>query len=336
MPMINPFSGNAFNTMALTSAINILPNQFGLTEQLGLLPPRPTRQTIVAFEEYQGVLQMLPSVPRGAPSTVGKRGSRKVRTFMVPHIPHDDVVKPEEVQNLRAFGTEDELAAMSDIMALHLQNMRNKHAITLEYLRMGALKGIIMDASGDVLYNLYDQFSITPKTINFNFSNPAFDVKGACLSVRRWTELHLYGEVMNGVTALVSPEFYDAFTSHPQVEKAWMFYQNGQLLSQDTRKGFSFGGVNFQEYIGQAADDNGNMIRFIAEGEGHTLPTGTAQTFCTYFAPADMNEAVNALGLPMYAKAVPAKFDRGTDLHTQSNPLPMCHRPQLLIQLTMD
>ncbi|WP_458695370.1 major capsid protein [Wolbachia endosymbiont of Phyllotreta cruciferae] len=33
--------------------------------------------------------------------------------------------------------------------------MRNKHAITLEHLRMGALKGIILDADGSELLNLY-------------------------------------------------------------------------------------------------------------------------------------------------------------------------------------
>ncbi|MGH8572392.1 MAG: major capsid protein, partial [Gammaproteobacteria bacterium] len=27
------------------------------------------------------------------------------------------------------------------------------------------------------------------------------------------------------------------------------------------------------------------------------------------------------------------KFERGTDLHTQSNPLPMCHRPAVLVKL---
>lgn len=29
----------------------------------------------------------------------------------------------------------------------------------------------------------------------------------------------------------------------------------------------------------------------------------------------------------------PREFGRGTDLHTQSNPLPMCHRPGLLVKL---
>ena len=47
----------------------------------------------------------------------------------------------------------------------------------------------------------------------------------------------------------------------------------------------------------------------------------------------DVNETVNTLGQPLYAKQEPREFGRGTDLHTQSNPLPMCHRPGLLVKL---
>jgi hypothetical protein len=65
------------------------------------------------------------------------------------------------------------------------------------------------------------------------------------------------------------------------------------------------------------------------------FPLGTVDTFGTYFAPADFNETVNTLGQPLYAKQEPRKFERGTDLHTQSNPLPMCHRPGVLVKLPM-
>ena len=40
-------------------------------------------------------------------------------------------------------------------------------AITLEHLRMGALKGVILDADGSTLYDLYQEFEITPKVVNF-------------------------------------------------------------------------------------------------------------------------------------------------------------------------
>ena len=52
-------------------------------------------------------------------------------------------------------------------------------------------------------------------------------------------------------------------------------------------------------------------------------------------APADFNETANTLGQPLYAKHEPRKFERVTDLHNQSNPFPMCHRPGVLVKLTM-
>jgi len=99
------------------------------------------------------------------------------------------------------------------------------------------------------------------------------------------------------------------------------------------RGGFPFGGITFEEYRGQATDAAGTVRRFIAANEGHAFPLGTSDTFATYVAPADFNETANTLGRPLYAKQEPRKFDRGTDLHTQSNPLPMTHRPGVLVKV---
>ncbi|CAK0769506.1 hypothetical protein CCP4SC76_5190001 [Gammaproteobacteria bacterium] len=166
--MQNPFDNPAFSMASLTAAINIIPNRYGRLEALNLFPTKPVRTRQVLVEEYRGVLNLLPTMPPGAPGTVGTRGKRKVRSFVIPHIPHDDVVLPEEVQGLRGFGSETELESLSDVMARHLETMRNKHAITLEHLRMGALKGVILDADGSVLYNLFNEFEITPKVITFS------------------------------------------------------------------------------------------------------------------------------------------------------------------------
>ena len=38
------------------------------------------------------------------------------------------------------------------------------------------------------------------------------------------------------------------------------------------------------------------------------------------------------MGLPLYAKQEPRQFGRGTDVHTQSNPLPICLRPEVLVK----
>ena len=332
--MQNPFTNPAFSMAALTAAINILPNRYGRIEDLGLMPAKPVRQRQVIVEEMNGVLNLLPTLPPGAPGTVGVRGKRTLRSFVIPHIPHDDVVLPEEVQGIRAFGSETETEAVAGVSARHLETMRNKHAITLEHLRMGALKGVILDADGSVLYDLFDEFDITPQTIAFDLGNAGTNVKAKCLSVLAAIEDNLKGEFMTGIRVLCSPEFYDALTDHPKVKEAFTYWQQGAVLINDMRSGFTYGGITCEEYRGQATDAPGTARRFIAAGEAHAFPLGTVDTFGTYFAPADFNETANTLGQMLYAKQEPRKFDRGTDLHTQSNPLPMCHRPGVLVKLT--
>jgi hypothetical protein len=144
---------------------------------------------------------------------------------------------------------------------------------------------------------------------------------------------------MTGVRVLCSPSFFAKLTGHAKVEKAYENYAQGAMLRDDVRNGFAFGGIVFEEYLGKASYLDGagtaQTRDFIAEGEAHAFPLGTVDTFSTYFAPADFNETVNTLGQPLYAKQEPRKFDRGTDLHTQSNPLPMCHRPGVLVKLIM-
>jgi hypothetical protein len=132
----------------LTKAINILPNIYGRCETLNLFPAKSVRQRSIAIEEKNGVLNLLPTQIPGAPGTVGTRGKRKTRTFSIPHILHADVVLPEEVQGIRAFGSENALQSIASVLTDHLQTLRNKHAITLEHLRMGALKCVILDADG--------------------------------------------------------------------------------------------------------------------------------------------------------------------------------------------
>ena len=333
--MQNPFDNPGFSMASLTAAINLLPNRYGRLEQLGLFPVKPVRTRQIIIEERNGTLNLLPTQPVGGPATLNVRDKRKLRSFVVPHVPLDDVILPEEVQGVRAFGMETETETIAGVLAQHLQSMRNKHAITLEHLRMGALKGIILDADGSELHNLYDDFGISARTVNFALATEATNVRNKCVEVIAHIEDNLRGEFMTGVRCLCSPEFFEKLVAHPKVEKAYENYAQGAMLRDDVRTGFAFGGIIFEEYRGQASNIAGANLRFIAAGEAHAFPLGTIDTFGTYFAPADFNETVNTLGQAIYAKQEPRKFERGTDLHTQSNPLPMCHRPGVLVKLTL-
>ena len=278
-------------------------------------------------------MTLLPTKPVGAPGTTGKAGKRKVRSFVVPHIPHEDIVLASDVDGVREFGSQDQMKTVITEVNNKLQAMRNKHDITLEHLRMGALKGIILDADGSTLYNLYTEFEITQKSVDFVLGTAGTEIREKCAEVVRHIEDNLLGEVMTSVRCLVSKEFFDKLVKHATVKDAYKYFNQTQNLSGDFRKGFTFGGITFEEYRGSASDGT-TTRRFIADGEGHAFPEGTTETFETVCAPADFNETVNTIGLPYYGKLEQRKFGRGYDLHTQSNPLPICYRPGVLVKLT--
>lgn len=338
--ILNPFEQDAFNMASLCAAINILPNMYGRVGQLGLFNTTgggiTTRTAVV--EEQNGILNLLKTLPVGAPGTQNKIGKRKVRSFTVPHIPLDDVILPGEFQGVRAFGQANAMETLVTVMKNHLQTAFNKFAITLEHLRMGALKGIILDADASMLYNLYTEFEISPKTVSFALAttSPLTDVNAKCMEITRHIEDNLHGEVMTKVRCLVSAEFFDALIAHPNVLK---FYLNwvaaAQIAQVDPRKGFNFGGITFEEYRGVATDENGAARRFIASGEGHAFPEGTVNTFQDVYAPGNFIEAVNTPGIALYAKQAMEKMGRWVDLHIESNPLPLCKRPGVLVKVTL-
>jgi hypothetical protein len=334
--MQNIFDNPAFSIASLSAAINILPNNYDRLGGMGLFVDRPQTNRTIIIEEQNGVLNLLPTLPVGSPGTIGTYAKRKLRSFVIPHIPHDSVVLPEEVQGIRAFGTEDTLQTLASVITDHLQVMRNKHSITLEHLRFGALKGLILDADGSTIYNLFTEFGVAQNTATFSFSNAAFDVKKQCLDIVRYMEDHLLGEMMSGIHAFVSSQFFDALTSHATVKQAYDRWQDGAAFRDDMRAGFPYAGITFEEHRGRASTSTGTVRKFIDDNEGIAFPLNTTQCFATYYAPADFNETVNTIALPIYAKQAIRPFDRGIDIHTQSNPLPLCHRPALLVKLAMN
>jgi len=331
MPYINPF--DQFGVVEVSEAINVLPNKYGRIQELGIFAEKGVTTNKIAVEEKNGSLVLLPLNERGAPGTQGKVGKRKIRTFSVPKIEEDDHIEAEEANGLRAFGEQAPMMA-SVMLNDKLETMRQKHEITHEWLRAGALAGVVKDADGSTYVDLYSEFGITQKEVDFVLGTSTTKVANKCREVVRWVEQNLKGDSMTGVRALVSPEFYDKLITHSSVEAAYANYSAAaDRIGGDLRRGFTFGGITFEEYVGQADDKDGNVRKFIAAGDGRAYPAGTVQTFRNFIAPADFNETVNKLGQKYYAKVVPSKFDRGYDVHSQSNVLPLCLRPAVLVRI---
>ncbi len=323
-----------FEVAELTAAINLLPNKPGRIGQLGIFPDdRGVRTTTVRIKLKNGSLTILSAKERGEDGDRSDNSKQVVKHVGIPHFPHPGEILPDEYQNLQAFGSESELEQLSQVMNDKLAGLLDNHDVTIEWCRMGALKGIVTDGSGNVLENFYTLFGITQKIITFTFSDEAFDVRKTCLDLKRHIEKNLKGDVMDGVRSLVSSEFFDGLTGHPTVKEAFANWEAAQdRLGGDMRSGFKFGGIIWEEY-NASVDQGGETKRFIDANKGHAFPEGTRNTFDQVNAPADFVETANTIGLPVYAKQKERDFGRGIDLHSQSNRMPLCRQPAALVQV---
>ncbi len=206
MPALDIFTSNAFSMVSLTDAINKMPYVPGKIGRLGLFREQGVPTTSILIEEKEGSLTLVETTARGAPAVQNKHNKRKARSLTVPHVALEDTILADEVQNLRAFGSENTLAGVQQVVNDRLSEMATKLDATLEHLRIGAIKGQILDADGStVLYDLFSEFGVSQYAeIDFDLDNAtptAGAVKKKCHNVKRKIEDELGATPMSTFTA---------------------------------------------------------------------------------------------------------------------------------------
>lgn len=327
MPTPDYFNSDAFNLISLTSSINKLPFMPGLIGQMGLFSEKPISTEVAVVEELDGQLSLLPSKPRGTPGTVHAADKRKVRSMNVPHIPYDGRVEAASVQGVRRFGSEDQAESVVQVVNDQLTRMRQNHEMTHEFLRIGAIKGLVLDGDGaTTIYDLATLFGVSlPTAIDFVLGTDTTDITAKCTEVRHNIEDGLGNMPYTGIEALCSRSFMKKFVSHPDVKYAFQYVKPEFLTGQPAKEGFEFAGIRWREYRGSIGG-----TAFIPADDVRFFPTGVPDLFQEIIAPADFMETVNTLGVRVYAKQEAEDFNRGVALHTQSNVLPICTRPAVL------
>jgi hypothetical protein len=324
------FAGDAFSVISLTDAINRAPYVPGRIGKMGLFTEKGITTTTAWIEEKDGHLSLIQTSPRGGPEPTIGPAKRTGRNLTIPHLSLDGRIGADQVQNIRAFGAETDLESVQQVVNDLLADMRRDHEVTLEHLRAGAVQGIILDADGSTLYNLFTEFGVVQQTQAFAFTVATTDIRAVAVAVARKVEDALQSESYTSLHALCGATFFDALISHATVREAYK-YQEGAQLRDDLRNGFRFGGIDWEEYRCKVGTTS-----FVAATEAFVFPIGSG-IFKTYFAPADFIETVNTRGLPLYAKQGPdpSGFNRFVAVTTQANPLPICSAPRAVVKCTM-
>lgn len=340
MAHIDIFKGNAFSAMALGEAIRLIPNQWGLIGAMGLFSAKSIRGTVFSVEMKNGVLQLVQSSERGTPLPGQARSKRKMVDFRTERFGLKSRITADDIDNIRAFGSETELQQAQDEVMDRQEELRGSIDITREFHRSQALQGIVIDADGSEIVDLFDKFDITRKSVDFTFGTSTTDLAAKCRVVTRHIRLNLLGDVMTGIRGLIHPDFTDKLMGHADFKDRYKYYQNangGDPLRDDTSDGLDFGGIRWKEYLAEAPvpqEDGTTVMRsFIPSAEAAFFPVGTRQTFRHFNGSPDYVGMANTPGRDFYSAVFPDRQeDRFVDVEAMMQTLPICTRPGILVR----
>ena len=334
LTMADIFSDASFGIAEMSGQMERFPATQGKMAKLGLFAVGPglsTKSAIIDIKD--GELQLVQSVPWGSgPRVLKAKDTRKAKSFLVPHYYNEDEVLAADVMGVRAFGTANELETVASRVADKLAAHRRFYDISLEFAMIKAVQGKVIDGDGSTILDLNSDFGQARPSLDFALLTDATDVKAKCLETVRYLEQQAGNQPLNGIRAMCSDGFFDAFTAHPQVVEAWKYYPAtvDRLQNQQDKVGFTFGGITWENYTGSFGG-----VAYVEANTAAIFPIAPAY-YSLQYACADWEETVNTPGQPYYAKQASMSDGRGRHLWTQSNPLLLMKRPGMLLRAQRD
>lgn len=339
MASLDVFATDAFTMTQLTASVNLLDFLPQLIGGSGIFTPQPVATTTVWIEERDDVLALVPNTPRGAPPDAMDNSARRrnARQLALTHLPKRDAIIADELQNVRAFGSESEAETVMRVVNQRMEFLRRDIELTWENLMLGAIKGTILDADGStVIYDLFSEFGVSQEAeVDFDLdaaSPAAGALRTVCTTTIRTMLRNLKGGVGPNVriVGLCSDTFWDDLIAHSEVRETYLNW----AAAADLRGGAAFGGMTYGgiEWFNYRGTDDASTVT-VAADKCHLFPANIPGLFPMYYGPADTVDYVNTMGLPFYAmQSVEPRWRKQVDIEVQSNPLPICTQPLVLMQ----
>lgn len=325
---------NGFEVVDYSEEINLIPNTWGLIQNLGLFQSEGVSQNTLTIEKRDHTLGLLTDQVRGFRNQVNKDDLSKILAFSVPHFNQDDYLTPQDLQGKRAYGTAAEVDTEAAAIARKLERIRRNHAATIEYARCQMITaGTVYAPNGTVSHDMYAEFGVTKKTVDFVLGTATTEVVAKIEEVIAHIQDNIQtGDTVEEVVFICSPEFFGKLIAHAQVKDAYKFYKDGDQQPLRNRLGtgiyrtFSFGGATFIEYRGSY-----NGSRLIPANKAYALPRGS-DIFKTFFGPANKFGFENTVGEEGYVFTYRDPMGEKIIVQTELNMLNMITRPQAVVE----
>ena len=333
MVSMDVFNNDAFSMTSLTGAIQGSEYKPSFLGSLGIFTPTPVRTRRFVIEKRGHSLRLIKADQPGAPRQRQTRDRRNVRDFENIRLAKSDELRADEIEGIRAFGSESELMGVAGEVATRQANLVDDLELTMENHRLGALNGLLLDSDGSVIEDYFAKWGIAvPATIAFNWAARTNVEEFINQSIIRPIVRALGGRFAPGasITALCGDAFFDAMGQNAEFKDTYKNFEDARMLRDSNAYGDRNAyGIRWVEYRG--TDDNSDVA--IPSNECRIFVQGVRDVFQVIFSPAPTFEYVNTPGLPMYSRIVTdEKRDEFVELDVESYPLHICTTPESILR----
>ena len=337
MPITRSYANN-FDVIDYTQELQIIPNSWTLLNDSGLFSEEFLTTHTVTFEEQNKTLALIGDQFRGAKPQANQDDVRKIRSYPIAHFPIVDQILPTDIQGKRAYGTPDQAETEAVVIARKMERIRRNMDITMEVGRFSTLAtGNLYAPNGTISGNLFTDFGVTQTSVDFVLGTGTTDIMGKVESVIAAMQDNANtGDVITGVIAYCSPEWFAKFIAHAKIQTAYQYYTatEGQQIQRNRAGGtnglyreFQYGGIRFIEVRTVLAGQ-----RLVPAGDVIFVPTGTTDTFVSYFGPANRLDFVNTIAERAYLWLYREPKGTHIDLDGEFDVTHLVKRPQLVVR----
>lgn len=345
MASLDVFNNDAFSITTLSESLQkreYLPTTLG---NLGMFQVRRLRTLTGYVERKEGMLSIIPTSERGADPEVLERNTRNAVPFTTVRLAKARRINASELVDVRAYGSESELAQTQQMVAEIQQELNDDLELTMERMRMGAVRGVVIDADDTVIEDWYDRFNIKrPSTISLKktLDPNATGYEGDDALMKKLNNIHrdmkrslasLYIPGQTRFHVLVGDEIWDLLTSHPAVHSTYLNWQAAADLRGEVQAPFNqfrFGGFTWENYQGTSDLEGNTDDRVqVKPDEARFFPVGARNMFRVAYSPGESFDWIQRPGQRVYSQIVrDQQRNFWVDVEVFSYPMHICQRPE--------
>lgn len=323
-----------FSVEELTAAISSLPFEPKQLAQLGWFENDSVRTTVVKIErESEASFGVVASVARGSRGESAGRATRDGEFFEIGFVRIEDVFRADEVQGVRAHGTDGQLETVDAGLMKVLRRGKARIGTTLEHMRIGALKGQVLNKDGTVLWDFWNKFGLSPNTATLDLASSTVKLRSAIDVLTEQSANELGDAEPTSYEAIIgAPAFRALVESKAAREEYLAQVTAGAAAGRSMEDVFDYGGVRWHK--AKTRSSVHSSVARIEDNKAYIVPRGIPDFLIGRFGPADWIDSVNLPGVPVYAKSKVNADETGWDVDMKSCPFFAPTRPRGIVQVT--